>query len=401
MARRLLSEMGILGVDNMCVEKLEALNPEQQRYVADKFVEALMNQDIQNPSKWITAKCGTVARRAKNKEGGQNRKDSPTRGRSRSDSPTSILGDIREIPVKLDPRCVEKMQELDDWDRDVLIKLFLRENERLEIGNPSGWLFARARSRICDKFGKGKGKSSKVWGENLDALKSFARHTNYRPATVADQARLELRRVAEDYSMDEGAIQQMQDLTAQEQLALLSAFRQEAQTQNWSAYESIECSRWLCEKANLIIKEGLSVALGRTSARAAGAEKTPRVRNRTRHETLSPPRSPSGHTGTGKGGYVLTTKLPWNVNFDSAALDKLQELDEKEQDELMKEFKAETKLKDIRNPSGWLVDKARDKSEGYGGYGGWVDSGRDRYSPHEMQVTTGRDRYTPYSCFRR
>lgn len=279
MARRLLSEMGILGIDEMCVEALEALSPKLQRDVADKFVEALMNEDITNPSKWITLKCGRLRR-----------KKSLARSRSRSDSPIRSFGDVREIPVKLDPRCVEKMEELDDQDRDILIKLFLRENERLEIQNPSGWLFARARSRICDKWGKGTGKSSKVWGENIDSLKCFARHVQQqqRPATVAEQARLELRRVALDYCVDEEPMQQMEDLTAQEQLALLSAFREEAKTQNWGAYDQVESSRWLSEKASVVIKEGLGVALGETPSRSVSAEKVPRVRNRTRQEAPTP-----------------------------------------------------------------------------------------------------------------
>merc|ERR1719215_2380211 len=51
----------------------------------------------------------------------------------------------------LDPKAQEKLAELDQGDRDDVLYEFQQANSKNTIQNPSGWIFARARTKLIDR----------------------------------------------------------------------------------------------------------------------------------------------------------------------------------------------------------------------------------------------------------
>lgn len=302
-ARQLLSQMGIMGLDNMCVEKLEELDPEEQQKLLNEFSEVNSTGSIRTPSKWIFSHARTIlATKAKNGQG------VPRTSTFTSSGETSPLPELPDVMV--DAECSAKLEELEPDDRTQLINLFIDENAKEEVRNPSSWLFARARTTIVEKLGKGKSK-----GKGSNAL-----------AAVGGKhgAGNSLQLLRHTYGVDDQAMDKIAELEYRDQMSLIAAFQQTAM------YETInDPSKWLFAKARTILSKGVSHALG--------GKGMPSMSYGWQGKGGGKGTKPFKGGNSGSGQMLQIAELP-GVQLDAQCLEKLQELDHSEQMALIEEF---------------------------------------------------------------
>lgn len=236
---------------------------------------------------------------------------------------------IAELPgIALDESCIQKLGELEPAERNDVIQEYLLEDRSSGVRNPSGWLFGRARSRIVVRVSGGKGAAKgAAHSPILVSRVPLQRQREYtRGFSWTRHGSIDALFGLEDLGVDEQALKKLGEVPYEQLFGLLRQFEQlhgEGQIK--------DPSKWLFSKAR-------TIAASRT-------------------QSLPPVVQPT----TGHGGRFSTVPELEGIHLDSAAYEKLEELDPEERTEVINEYFTASAETPIRNPSGWIFGKARSK----------------------------------------
>jgi len=296
-------------LDAKAQEKLAELEQGERDDVLYEFQQANTKNPILNPSGWVFGRART---KLIDKQTGRRPPNGRASGGASGGQDTAQAQFLRILPT-LDLEAQDKLQELDQVDLQDLMSQFQEANTRQMIKNPSGWVFAKARTKLATRAVKGGGKGSMT-----------LRHSPVQPGlNMRAQTRPQWNGNAGAPALDEEAQAKLDELGPTERADLLREF------QEVSARDTIKNpSGWIFGKART------KLARQATGGATGGARRLP----------------PSS---------MLNPSMGIIQVLDEGARSKLEELDPGDRDNLLREFQVAQGRETIKNPSGWVFGKAR------------------------------------------